>query len=123
MATIGSVMKQKDGSFNGSVQTLSMTRPYFINIVPIKGPKPSDTHPDNRVMVGDSDVGAGSKKKSKKNGSEYVSLTLEAPEFGSQKLYCNLGKPQGGGRRVQSDLERAAQLRDRPRLISGGISC
>jgi uncharacterized protein (DUF736 family) len=96
MATIGSVVKQKDGSFAGSVQTLSMARSYFISVVPIKGPKASDTHPDYRVMVGDNDVGAGWKRKSKKNGSEYVSLTLEAPEFGSQRLYCNLGKAPGG---------------------------
>jgi uncharacterized protein (DUF736 family) len=96
MATIGSVLKHKDGSFHGNVKTLSMNKSYFIDIVPIKGPKLSDTHPDYRVSVGDSEVGAGWKKKSKKNGTEYVSLTIEAPEFGSQKLYCNLGKAPGG---------------------------
>src|SRR5688572_9806009 len=96
MATLGKVFKQKDGSYNGEVKTLTMQRPVPIAIKPTTGKKESDKHPDFMVLSGSSEVGAGWNKKNRETGAPYVSLTLEAPEFSAKKLYCNLGKTLGG---------------------------
>jgi uncharacterized protein (DUF736 family) len=95
MATIGKVTKQKDGSYTGHVKTLSMERDISISIVPIKGTPASDKHPNFKVMARDSEVGAAWNKKNQEGGA-YVSVTLEAPEFGASKLYANLGKAPDG---------------------------
>ena len=93
MATIGRVRKEKDGSYVGNVQTLSMDNPIGIKVTPIKAPKKSEKHPDFLITArGNSEVGAGWNKKNTEDGSTYTSLTLEAPEFGDKVLYCNLGK-------------------------------
>lgn len=99
MATVGKVHRQKDGSYLGYVKTSEMKRQVNIVITPLKGPKASDRHPDFRVTVGDNEAGAAWKKKAttgKNIGQEYISVTLEEPAFGPQKLYCNLGKAPDG---------------------------
>jgi uncharacterized protein (DUF736 family) len=89
MATIGQVQRKADGSFAGTLATLTITTP--ITIVPIKNKK-SEAAPDYRVMAGRVELGAGWTKTAESSGKQYVSLSLATPEFGTKKVYANLGR-------------------------------
>jgi uncharacterized protein (DUF736 family) len=93
MIIIGKVMRQEDGSYAGSVKTLDMKRPVKVWLVPMKGLKKSEKHPDFKVEVADgAEVGAAWKKRNIKG--EYISVTFEEPAFGPLKLYCTLGQSE-----------------------------
>ena len=92
MTAIGYVTELKDGRFKGELKTLTIRAE--IAIVPNQD-KTSKTHPDYRVICEGVDVGAAWIRKSGTTGKDYVSLSLAAPEFGSRRLYANLGKAAG----------------------------
>lgn len=92
MAAIGYVTRRSDGSFKGSLKTLSIRAD--IEIV-ANDAKTSDSHPDYRVTSGGVEIGAGWNRRSQSSGQDYVSLSLAAPEFGPRRLYANLGRAAG----------------------------
>jgi uncharacterized protein (DUF736 family) len=97
MGAIGQVTKQLDGSYKGSIRTISIKA--GIEIVPNASKDPLDGpegQPDYRVFTDDKiEIGAGWSRTGKNSGKRYVSLSLAAPEFGPRKLYCNLGRAAG----------------------------
>lgn len=88
MATIGYVTKNGD-TYTGALKTLTISAPIQFIANAKKG---NDKAPDFRVMSGNIELGAAWNKTSQ-NGGEYVSVKLEAPEFGV--LYANLGQAPG----------------------------
>jgi uncharacterized protein (DUF736 family) len=97
MGAIGYVTKQQDGSYKGTLRTVSIKA--GIEILPNDGKNPidgPDSQPDYRVFTDDKvEIGAGWERTGKNSGKRYVSLSFAAPEFGPRKLYCNLGRAAG----------------------------
>ena len=91
MPSIGRVTKHHDGSYAGYLATLTIRK----NIVLVRNEKTKDHQPDYLVMAGDIEVGAAWNKKGQASGSECVSVSLAAPEFGDRTIYANLGHPAG----------------------------
>jgi uncharacterized protein (DUF736 family) len=94
MAAIGYVTKGANGSFKGSLKTLSIRAD--IEIV-ANDNKTTDSQPDYRVLSEGVEIGAGWQRRSESSGRDYVSLSLAAPEFGPRRLYANLGRAAGEG--------------------------
>lgn len=92
MPAIGFVTRQEDGSFRGQIRTLSI-RP-DIEIIPNHG-KSANSQPDYRIVTNDVEIGAAWKRVNKDTGTEYVSLSLAAPELGPRRLCANLGRAAG----------------------------
>lgn len=92
MAAIGYVTRRSDGSFKGSLKSLSIRAD--IEIV-ANDAKTSDSQPDYRVTSDGVEIGAGWNRRSQSSGQDYVSLSLAAPEFGPRRLYANLGRAAG----------------------------
>jgi uncharacterized protein (DUF736 family) len=92
MATIGTFTKSQDGSFTGSIQTLSV-QAKSVKIVPEEGSK-NDNAPSHRVMVGRAEIGAGWTKTSNE-GREYLGLKIDDPSF-TNPIYANLFEDQDG---------------------------
>ena len=84
--------KQSGGGYKGQLKTLKLRAD--IDIVPNTA-KAHDNQPDFRVLSRGFELGAGWTRKGETSGKEYVSLSLAAPEFGSKKLYANLGRAAG----------------------------
>ena len=91
MSTIAKLTKQKDGSFTGTLSTLTLHAAQ-VTFTPEQGGK--EKAPDYRVFAGDFELGAGWKKTSKA-GNAYVSVKLDDPSF-AQPLYCVLVKTEEG---------------------------
>ena len=83
MPAIGFVTKNEDGSYRGSIRTLSVKAP--LELLPNRK-KTKDNHPDYRVYSEGVEVGAAWIRTGQQSGEEYVSLSLAAPEFGPRKL-------------------------------------
>jgi uncharacterized protein (DUF736 family) len=92
MSAIGYVTKLPNGSYKGQLKTISIRAD--IDIVPNRD-KSADSHPDYRVLVQGVEIGAGWIRRGESSGKEYVSLSFGQPEFGSRKLYANLGRAAG----------------------------
>jgi uncharacterized protein (DUF736 family) len=92
MPAIGHVTRNSNGGFKGELKTLTIRAE--IDIVP-NDAKSSDSQPDFRVLSEGIEVGAGWNRRSETSGRDYVSLSLAAPEFGSRRLYANLGRAAG----------------------------
>ena len=92
MATIGQVVKQKDGKFVGNLKTLSISA--AIEIVPV-GKKKVANGPDYMITSRGIEVGAAWNRKGQRSGKDYISAQFTAPEFGNQPLYANLGLEAG----------------------------
>lgn len=92
MATIAKLVAKSDGSFEGTLATLSVTAP--IAILP-NGRKVKDSEPDYRVISKKNgfELGAGWIRTSQTTGAEYVSVSLSAPELGT--MYCNIANAPG----------------------------
>ena len=90
LATTGYVPKREDGRYDGELRTL--TRRAQISIVPVAD-KPSDNHPDFRILANGIEIGAAWIRTGKTSGVEYISLSISAPELG--RLYANLGPAAG----------------------------
>jgi uncharacterized protein (DUF736 family) len=88
MSTIGTVTRQKDGRFVGSLKTLSVNAP--IEITPVKK-KAAENGPDYMITSRGIECGAAWIRKGQRSGNDYVSCSFSAPEFGSEPLYANLG--------------------------------
>jgi uncharacterized protein (DUF736 family) len=89
MRSIGFVTKQKDGSYKGSLNTLTVKA--AIQIIPNTS-KSADKQPDFRVVSKGTEIGAAWTKENQEGG-KYVSVSLCDPSFG--KLYANLGIAAG----------------------------
>jgi len=92
MAAIGYVTKLEDGRYKGELKTLTIRAE--IILVP-NGDKSAENHPDYRVFAEGIEVGAAWIRTAETSGNEYVSVSIAAPEFGSRKLYANLGRAAG----------------------------
>src|SRR3546814_6218696 len=92
MATIANLTVKSDGSFEGTLATLSVTAP--IAILP-NGRKTKDSEPDYRVVSRKNgfELGAGWVRPSQATLAEYVSVSLSAPELGT--LYCHIATAPG----------------------------
>jgi uncharacterized protein (DUF736 family) len=86
MSTIGTFTKNADGSFTGSIITLSV-QAKNVRIVPEEN-RPSENAPSHRIMVGNAEIGAGWTKASGE-GREYFGLKLDDPSF-TAPIYASL---------------------------------
>jgi uncharacterized protein (DUF736 family) len=91
MPAIGYVQRQSDGSFKGSIRTLSVSAE--ISIVPNRAKM--GEQPDYRVLAGGVELGGGWIRTGEVSGREYIRLAMSAPELGSRTLYANLGRAAG----------------------------
>jgi uncharacterized protein (DUF736 family) len=91
MPAIGYVQRQPDGSFKGSIKTLSVNAD--IQILPNRGK--TGEQPDYRVLAGSVELGAGWIRTGEVSQREYVRLAMSAPELGRSTLYANLGRAAG----------------------------
>ena len=91
MATIGSFTKQADGSYNGSIKTLSLN----VKAAQLRAnDKTDEKAPDYRIFSGSTEFGAAWKKTSREN-REYVSVKLDDPSFPAP-IYASLVEVEGG---------------------------
>ncbi len=91
MATIGSFTKQADGSYSGSIKTLSLN----VKTAQLRAnDKTDDKAPDYRIFSGSTEFGAAWKKTSREN-REYVSVKLDDPSFPAP-IYASLVEADGG---------------------------
>ena len=91
MPAIGYVQRQQDGSFKGSIRTLSVNAE--IAIIPNRGK--SGEQPDYRILSNGVELGGGWIRTSEVSQREYVRLAMSAPELGQRTLYVNLGRAAG----------------------------
>jgi len=89
--TLGTFQELKDGSYSGSIKTLTVNAK--LNIVPIDAT--SERAPDYRVYTGSNcEIGAGWSRVSKTSGETYLNLQIAALEFGQSYIYLNLVKSE-----------------------------
>lgn len=93
MATIGTFTKNADGSYSGSIMTLSV-QAKNVKIVPEEA-RGNDNAPSHRVMVGRAEIGAGWSKTSNE-GRDYLGLKIDDPSF-TAPIYANLFDDAEGG--------------------------
>ncbi|MGX9394072.1 DUF736 domain-containing protein (plasmid) [Nitrobacteraceae bacterium UC4446_H13] len=96
MPAIGFVNKLDDGSYRGTLRTLSISA--ALKIIPNKDKTPGSDQPDYRIYGNDAEIGGGWDRKNKDNGADFVALSFAAPEFGPRRLYANLGRMAGSDR-------------------------
>jgi uncharacterized protein (DUF736 family) len=77
MATIGSFTRKADGTFEGSLATLTMQA--RLRLVPLEE-RTSDKAPDYRVYAGRAELGAAWSKETAE-GTPYLSVSLDDPSF------------------------------------------
>lgn len=85
MATIGTFTKSQDGSYVGSIKTLTLN----VKSVVLK-PEQSenDKAPNFRIFAGQTEFGAAWKKTSREN-NDYLSCKLDDPSFPGS-IYASL---------------------------------
>ncbi len=93
MPAIGYVNKLDDGSYRGTLRTLSISA--ALKIMPNKEKKPDSDQPDFRVYANGAEIGGAWIRQGKETGADYVSVSISAPEFGPRKLFANLGRAAG----------------------------
>lgn len=91
MPAIGYVQRLADGSFKGSIRTLSVNAE--VQIIPNRGK--TGEQPDYRVVSGGVELGGGWVRTGEVSQREYVRLSMSAPELGQRTLYANLGRAAG----------------------------
>ncbi|MEJ5979118.1 DUF736 family protein [Novosphingobium sp. PS1R-30] len=91
MPAIGHVTRQSDGSFKGSLRTLSVSTD--IQLVPNRA-KMGD-QPDYRVFASGVELGGGWNRTSEVSGNDYIRVSISAPELGNRPLFANLGRAAG----------------------------
>ena len=88
MAQIGSFTRDEDGSYTGTIRTLSLN--IKVRFVPAQ-PSQNEKAPDLRVLAGNNvEIGAAWKRTSKEN-TVYHSVKLDDPSFPAP-IYANLFK-------------------------------
>lgn len=91
MATIGSFTKQADGSYAGSIKTLT------INVKQAQlrpNDKTDEKAPDYRIFAGQTEFGAAWKKTSR-DDRDYLSVKLDDPSFPAA-IFANLVDAEEG---------------------------
>jgi len=91
MPAIGYVQRLADGSFKGSIRTLSVNAE--IAIIPNRSK--SGEQPDYRILSNGVELGGGWIRTGEVSQREYVRLAMSAPELGIRTLYANLGRAAG----------------------------
>lgn len=91
MATIGTFTQAGNGSFAGTIRTLTLNAKAILR--PID--KESDKAPDYRLAVGPVECGAGWKKTSRE-GRDYTSVKLDDPTFPAP-IYATLSESDTAG--------------------------
>ena len=85
MATIGSFSKEDDGSYTGSIKTLTLN----VKAAQLRpADKDNDKAPDFRIFAGATEFGAAWKKTSREN-RDYLSVKLDDPSFPAP-IYASL---------------------------------
>jgi uncharacterized protein (DUF736 family) len=102
MAIIGTFTKQENGSYAGSLATLTIKAK--INIFPVQ--KANDKAPDFRVSAANADIG-GAWTTTSEEGKPYISVKLDDPSFPTP-IHCRLVETADGyaliwGRRKPRD--------------------
>lgn len=92
MPAIGYVNKLDDGSYRGTLRTLSISA--ALKIMPNTDKKPDSDQPDYRVYANGAEIGGAWIRKNK-DSADYVSISISAPEFGPRRLFANLGRAAG----------------------------
>ena len=103
MTTIGSFIRKPDGSFEGSLATLTMRA--RLRLVPLED-KTSDKAPDFRVYAGRVELGAAWSKESAE-GASYLSVSLDDPSFAAPITAALF--------RTEGDTDRFVLVWNRPR--------
>ena len=91
MAQIGSFTRNDDGSFAGTIKTLTLN--IKARFVPME--KEHDKSPDLRALCGPIEIGAGWRKAAKDTGRPYHSVKLDDPSFPAP-IYASLVEVDGG---------------------------
>jgi uncharacterized protein (DUF736 family) len=85
MATIGTFSKQDDGSYAGSIKTLTLN----VKTAQFRpADKDNDKAPDFRIFADQTEFGAAWKKTSREN-RDYLSVKLDDPSFPAP-IYASL---------------------------------
>jgi uncharacterized protein (DUF736 family) len=91
MATIGTFTQQADGSYSGSIKTLTLN----VKTAQLRpNEKTDDKAPDFRIFSGQTEFGAAWKKTSQQN-RDYLSVKLDDPSF-PVPIYASLVDVEGG---------------------------
>ena len=90
MATIGTFTQAANGSFTGTIKTLTLNAKATLRSID----KESEKAPDYRLAVGSVECGAGWKKTSREN-REYISVKLDDPTFPAP-IYASLVEAEDG---------------------------
>ncbi|MCR5879533.1 DUF736 domain-containing protein [Phenylobacterium sp. J367] len=91
MATIGAFTKSGDGSYAGSIKTLSLNVKQA-QLRPVD--KESENAPDFRIFAGGTEFGAAWKRTSRED-RDYLSVKLDDPSFPAP-IYANLVDAEEG---------------------------
>lgn len=91
MATIGTFTQQADGTYSGSIKTLTLN---VKSAVLRANEKTEDKAPDFRIFSGQTEFGAAWKRTSKED-REYLSCKLDDPSFPAP-IYASLVKTDEG---------------------------
>ena len=86
MAQIGTFTRAEDGSYTGTIKTLSLN--FKARFLPAE-PSENEKAPNLRVVVGNVEIGAAWQRTSKDNNTVYHSVKLDDPSF-SAPIYANL---------------------------------
>lgn len=91
MATIGSFILQSDGSYSGSIKTLTLN----VRAAVLRpNEKSDDRAPDYRILAGQTEFGAAWKRTSQQN-RDYLSVKLDDPSFPAP-IYASLVEAEDG---------------------------
>ena len=91
MAQIGTFTRAEDGSYSGTIKTLSLSiKARFL----LAEPSENEKAPNLRVMAGNVEIGAAWQRTSKDN-AVYHSVKLDDPSFNAP-IYANLFDDEGG---------------------------
>ena len=91
MAQIGTFTRGEDGSYIGTIKTLSLN--IKVRFVPAE-PSQNEKAPDLRALAGNIEIGAAWKRTSKEN-TVYHSVKLDDPSFPAP-IYANLVEVESG---------------------------
>lgn len=103
MTTIGSFVRKPDGSYEGTLTTLTIR--VGLRFVPLED-KPSEKAPDYRVYAGKVELGAAWSRESP-DSLPYLSVTLDDPSFAAPITAALF--------RTEGDPDRHALVWNRPR--------
>ena len=86
MAQIGTFTRAEDGSYTGTIKTLSLN--FKARFLPAE-PSENEKAPNLRGGVGNVEIGAAWQRASKDNNTVYHSVKLDDPSFPAP-IYANL---------------------------------